>query len=55
MKHFILLTAITVGAAACGGDNTKSNVDAPGADKDAKSKALEVGAYMLQSKGPLKK
>lgn len=43
------------GFASCGGDNTKSNVEAPGADKDAKSKTLEVGADLLQSKGPLKK
>lgn len=40
---------------ACGGDNTASNVEAPGADKTAKSKTLEIGADLLQDKGPLKK
>jgi hypothetical protein len=40
---------------ACGGENTSSNVDSPGAEKDAKSKALEMGADLLQDKTPLKK
>lgn len=48
-----VITATTF--SSCGGDNTKSNVEAPGAAKDAKSKTLEVGADLLQNKGPLKK
>ena len=33
----------TIGLISCGGENTPSNVKAPGAEKDAKSKTLEVG------------
>lgn len=40
---------------SCGGENTASNVEAPGAGKDAKTKTLEVGADLLQDKTPLKK
>lgn len=40
---------------ACGGKNTESQVAAPGDEKSTKSKALEVGADILQDKGPLKK
>ena len=54
MKRFILLI-MTIAWASCGGDNTNSNVETPGAEKDAKSKTLETGADLLQSKGPLKK
>jgi Protein of unknown function (DUF1264) len=39
--------------AACGGDNTGSNVTAPGADESAKTKTLEAGANLLQGKAPL--
>ena len=38
---------------ACGGSNTASPVDAPGAAKEATTRALEVGAAALQSKPPL--
>src|SRR5688500_15170559 len=54
MKRFIFLM-MTITLVSCGGDNTKSNVETPGAEKDAKSKTLETGADLLQSKGPLKK
>lgn len=37
----------------CGGDNTSSNVDTPGAERTAKTKALEAGASLLQNKQPL--
>jgi hypothetical protein len=47
-----LILAIT---AACGGNNTDSNVEAPGEEKSAKSELLETGADILQSKSPLKK
>lgn len=39
----------------CGGNNTESNVDAPGADKSAKSNVLDAGADLIQSAPPLKK
>src|SRR3954447_2624874 len=58
MKLLITLACgllITIFFASCGGKNTSSNVKAPGAEKNAKSKALEAGADLLQSKGPLKK
>lgn len=48
----ILLAAIVIG---CGGKNTSSNVDTPGEEKSAKSKALETGADLLQNKSPLRK
>jgi len=40
--------------AACGGENTDSNVRAPGADETAKTKTLEAGADVLQDKAPLR-
>ncbi|HEY4652488.1 MAG TPA: OBAP family protein [Pontibacter sp.] len=40
---------------SCGGENTNSNVQAPGGDKTTKSAALEAGAAMLQDKTPLSK
>jgi hypothetical protein len=55
MNRLLFFAAIVIGAASCGGDNTGSNVEAPGADKTGKSKTLEVGADVLQDKGPLKK
>ena len=55
MKYNVVVAAIIICTASCGGDNTSSNVEAPGADKDAKSKTLEAGADLLQDKGPLKK
>ncbi|MDQ0571105.1 hypothetical protein QFZ42_002939 [Variovorax paradoxus] len=39
--------------AACGGSNTASNVEAPGAGKSAKTATLETGAAALQDKPPL--
>ena len=39
--------------AACGGDNTASNVKSPGADASAKTKLLETGADILQNKPPV--
>jgi len=40
---------------ACGGENTPSNVQTPGAPKDAKTRTLEAGAALLQDKTPLGK
>ncbi len=42
-------------ASGCGGNNTDSNVQAPGEEKSAKSQVLDAGADLLQSAGPLKK
>ena len=39
---------------SCGGNNTGSNVNAPGDEKKGKDKMLETGADLLQSKTPLK-
>lgn len=38
----------------CGGDNTQSNVQAPGDGQSTKQKVLETGADLLQDKTPLK-
>jgi hypothetical protein len=54
MKYAPLFSFMLI-LTACGGNNTESNVEAPGADKSAKSKTLETGADLLQNKGPLKK
>lgn len=58
MKNIAAITSLllTVGLiASCGGENTSSNVEAPGGEKDAKSEMLETGADILQDKSPLKK
>jgi uncharacterized protein DUF1264 len=39
--------------AACGGNNTDSNVRAPGAAKDVSTGALEGGAALLQNRPPV--
>ncbi|MDB5886597.1 MAG: hypothetical protein JWR74_2768 [Polaromonas sp.] len=38
---------------ACGGDNTASNVKAPGAAESPRTRVLEAGAAALQSKPPI--
>jgi hypothetical protein len=38
---------------ACGGDNSRSNVKAPGAPESAKTKTLEAGAAALQDRPPI--
>lgn len=40
--------------AACGGNNSPSNVDVPGGEKKTDSKVLEAGADLMQDKTPLK-
>src|SRR5687768_2278778 len=55
MKFFYtcsLVTALLWGG--CARNNSESNVEAPGREKDGKSKTLEIGADLLQSKSPLK-
>ncbi|HEY0157072.1 MAG TPA: OBAP family protein [Thermoanaerobaculia bacterium] len=49
------LSACILLLVACGGENTPSNVQTPGEDKGAKSKALEAGAAVMQDKTPLAK
>ncbi|WP_298733599.1 OBAP family protein [uncultured Chitinophaga sp.] len=50
---FLLLPAALL--TACGGKNTRSKVEAPGADKKTDTRALEAGADVLQDKSPLKR
>ncbi|TGE28256.1 OBAP family protein [Hymenobacter metallicola] len=46
---------LTAAALACGDQNTSSPVEAPGAEKTAKTRVLEAGADILQGKAPLQK
>jgi len=49
-----LTATIALLATACG-DNTPSNVVAPGADETPKTRVLEAGADLMQRKAPLRK
>jgi hypothetical protein len=55
MRHCIAAAAIAaiLTVVACGGSNTASNVDAPGAKEAAKTQVLESGAAVLQNKPPI--
>lgn len=53
LLHLISLVSSLVLLAGCGGENTDSSVDAPGADESGKTKLLEKGADMLQNKPPI--
>lgn len=53
--NFLYCLLIVIISVSCGGNNTESNVEAPGTEKDTKSKALGAGADLLQAKTPLKK
>ncbi|WP_299817732.1 OBAP family protein [uncultured Pontibacter sp.] len=57
MKIKVLSACMIAGSllGSCGGENTGSNVQAPGAEETAKSELLEAGADALQDKTPLKK
>lgn len=48
----LLLSMLLIG---CGGENTSSNVSAPGEEKTTESKILGIGADIIQDKTPLKK
>ena len=51
------VVALAVGVAACGGGNTppQGAETAPGADRTAKTAALETGANLMQAKAPVEK
>ena len=55
MKILPALPAMTLllYLSACGGKNTDSNVQSPGAEESAKTQALEAGAALLQDKPPI--
>lgn len=56
MKIFnLFLIGSSLMICSCGGKNTDSNIHAPGDEKSAKSKTLEIGADLIQDKSPLKK
>jgi hypothetical protein len=55
LDRVALLTMTSVLLAGCGGENTSSNVEAPGDEQTAKTKLLETGANLLQDKAPLAK
>jgi hypothetical protein len=55
MRNPVIFCCIALLFASCGGENTPSNVDAPGGEKTTKDKTLNTGADMLQDKAPLKK
>jgi hypothetical protein len=49
-----LLLSVTLFLISCGGENTSSNVEAPGDQKSTKDKVLTAGADIIQDKTPLK-
>lgn len=52
-KTLFILLFLSGTLAACGDNNTPSNVVAPGDDTNAKTKVLETGTALLQGKQPL--
>lgn len=46
---------LTVGIAACGDNNTASNVTSPGESISTGTRILEAGAQMLQNKSPIER
>lgn len=53
MRRTILCAAAALALSACGGSTTESSVQAPGSTATAKTKALEVGAAVLQDRPPI--
>lgn len=49
------LVVLLVLSGSCGGENTESNIAAPGKEKTTKSKVLGIGADLMQDKSPLNK
>lgn len=52
-RRVMRCTALAVLLVACGGDNTASNVRAPGKSEGTKTAILETGAAALQNKPPI--
>jgi hypothetical protein len=53
MKRLAALVPLSLLLCACGAENSKSYITAPGADESTKTKALEAGAALLQDKPPI--
>lgn len=53
MRRSIASAALALSLSSCGGGNTPSNVDAPGAEETGRTKALEAGAAVLQDRPPV--
>ena len=54
MNPRILIFPLLGLVAACGAENTESNVSAPGREEGVKTKALEAGADLMQDKAPIR-
>ncbi len=52
-RFFPVSMSLLLCLGACGGRNTDSNVQSPGAEESAKTKALESGAALMQDKPPI--
>ncbi|MDQ2657271.1 MAG: OBAP family protein [Bacteroidota bacterium] len=55
MRITHLMFAVTLILTACGRENSETDVETPGEAKTGKTKALEAGADLLQTKSPLRK
>lgn len=55
MKHAFSAVLAMLLLLSCGGENTSSNVEAPGGEKTGKDKLLNTGADLLQDKTPLRR
>lgn len=53
MRRILLSATAALALVACGGNNTESSVQAPGAEETAKTKALDTGAALLQDRPPI--
>jgi hypothetical protein len=53
VRSNILIWSMIAALAGCGGNNTSSPVAAPGAQKDAATRTLEMGAVVMQDKAPI--
>jgi len=53
MNKLIYFLALALAIIGCGGKKSPSNVKAPGDEKTAKDKALNIGADLMQDKTPL--
>lgn len=51
--HSLLFSGALIVMFGCGGNNTDSNVTAPGEEKTSKSKLLDAGADVIQKKAPI--